>query len=426
MQPSHPPQPLLLEPLLMVNLTDKATVSSRTLDSRGNLHVRAIFSRVGIQRYTARELGLQGRPPGDILRVFRPEEEVFAQDSLDSFENAPVTDDHPPENVTSANFRKYAVGVAVGKRVKEGDHTAGDILISDAATIAKIDNGKAELSDGYACEVELKSGTWNGQDYDAIKRNIRGNHIAIVGAGRCGGSCRILDGVTCEVCGGQDQAPCNCHESETDMTTGGQPSPQLIARLVDGLTIQTTEQGAQAIDKLTAQLADAASATAAIQKKLDDAEVEHKKAIDAKDGEITGLKAQVTDEALDQRVVERASLVTSVTKVMGADYDAKGKSNIDLMTDVATKAFGAAAVKDRSPEYIEALYTSVNLQSAGNNDTVRAVVGDALQPTPRRQTTVQRNLRDGGDGAEQPRGREAYLQRLNGGRNAIDRQHGNS
>lgn len=397
---------------MTVQLTDKATVTSRVTDARG-LRVKAVFSRVGIQRYTARELGLQGRPPGDILRVFRPEEEVFAQDSLDSFENVPVTDDHPPENVTSLNVRKYGVGIAVGKRERQGDHTVGEILIQDAASIGKIDNGKVELSDGYACTIDLEAGEWNGQPYDAIKRNIRGNHIAIVGAGRCGGTCRILDGEICETCASQEQAPCNCHESENHMSTGGQASPQLVPRLFDGLTIQTTEQGAQAIDRLTAQLADAVAATQTARAALEAAQTEHATAISAKDGEITGLKAQVTDEALDARVAERAGLVSTVTALMGKDYDTKGKSNIAMMTDVASKAYGAEAVKDRDASYIEALFTTVKKPAADRQDTIRSTVTDSLNPAPTRRPNVQ--LHDSGN-QDGPRGRDAYLAKLRGGR----------
>ena len=405
---------------MTVQLTDKATVTSRIADSRG-LRVKAVFSRVGIQRYTARELGLQGRPPGDILRIFRPEEEVFAQDSLDSFENVPVTDDHPGENVTSLNVRKYGVGIAVGKRERQGDHTVGEILVQDAAAIAKIDNGKIELSDGYACEIDMQPGEWNGQPYDGVKRNIRGNHVAIVGAGRCGGTCRILDGEICEACASQDQAPCNCHESENHMSTGGQASPQLVPRLFDGLTIQTTEQGAQAIDRLTAQLADARAETQTAAAALAAAQTEHATAISAKDGEITGLKAQVTDEALDARVAERANLVSTVTALLGKDYDTKGKTNVQMMTDVAMKAYGAEAVKDRDPSYIEALFTTVKKPAADRQDTIRSTVTDGLNPAPTRRQNVQMRDSDNNDG---PRGRDAYLAKLRGGRDFGARKQG--
>lgn len=406
-----------------VQLQDKATISSKITDARGFLRVQAVFSKVGIQRYTARELGLQGRPPGDILRILRPAEEVFAQDSLDSFENAPITDDHPNENVTASNARKYTVGVAVGKRTKVNDqNTGGEILITDAAAIMKIENGKVELSDGYACEIDLTPGIWNGQPFDGSKKNIRGNHIALVGAGRCGGECRILDHAEmCEECAaGTNKAPCECHGGE-DMSTGGQASPQLVPRIVDGLTIQTTEHGAQVIDRLQAQLADAKTKAETAEAALATANTTHATALEAKDGELAGLKAQLSDEALDARATERGDLIATVTSVLGSDYSPTGKTNVQLMTDCLTKVYSAEVVKDRSPEYISGLFATVKAKAGDLKDTIRSNVADSLnshrQPAPTR--------RDLKDGKNEPTGRDAYLQRLQRGRQDSAQSRGN-
>ena len=404
-----------------VQLHDKATINTRVVDGRGYLKVKATFSRVGIQRYTARELGLQGRPPGDILRILRPEEEVFAQDSLESFESVPVTNDHPPENVTPQNVKKYGVGITLGKRIRDGEVTTGEILIQDAQAIEDIQNGKAELSDGYACEIVMTPGVWNGQPYDGSKRNIRGNHTAIVGAGRCGGACRIQDSM-CSDCSGETKntAPCSCQGGE-DMSGTGAASPQLVQRVVDGISIDTTIQGAQVVDRLQAQLSDALKATETARGALETAAAAHKTELETKDGEIAGLKAQVSDEALDARVAERASLVGTVLKVMGKDYDPKGKTNVQMMTDAAGKVYGVEAVKDRGDEYIKALYSTVEAKAKTMPDsTLERQVTDHLNaPNPQRRRTA--NMRD--DAGQGPTGRDAYLARLNAGRDGQRSQH---
>jgi hypothetical protein len=56
-----------------------------------------------------------------------------------------------------------------------------------------IEQGKKELSIGYRCLYELKKGVFNGKHYDAIQRNIRGNHIALVNEGRSGHDVSVLD-----------------------------------------------------------------------------------------------------------------------------------------------------------------------------------------------------------------------------------------
>lgn len=46
---------------------------------------------------------------------------------------------------------------------------------------------------GYFCDYELTPGTFNGIHYDAVQRNIRGNHIALVEEGRMGSDVRVMD-----------------------------------------------------------------------------------------------------------------------------------------------------------------------------------------------------------------------------------------
>ena len=62
-----------------------------------------------------------------------------------------------------------------------------DIIVKDATTISKIENGTREISCGYDCEYVLTGDGTYGQ------KNIRGNHIALVANGRAGDAVRILD-----------------------------------------------------------------------------------------------------------------------------------------------------------------------------------------------------------------------------------------
>ena len=66
-------------------LEDRSPISSeRTYTDEGFLVVPARISRTGIQEYLAVEMGLTDRDPNDIIRVYRPEEEVFSDLSLSS------------------------------------------------------------------------------------------------------------------------------------------------------------------------------------------------------------------------------------------------------------------------------------------------------------------------------------------------------
>jgi hypothetical protein len=91
--------------------------------------------------------------------------------------------------VTPKNFTRLAKG-HVGDDVRQdGKFVSATVRVQDDATATMIERGDLkEMSCGYTADVEFTSGTWNGEDYDAIQRNIRYNHVALLpgGKGRAG------------------------------------------------------------------------------------------------------------------------------------------------------------------------------------------------------------------------------------------------
>ena len=144
-------------------------------------------ARTGTQDYLPEELGL---PPGpDLVSVFRPEEEVFAPEALASFEGMPVTNDHPAEGVDIDNIRRLQMGHAHNVRRgsgEESDLLLADLIITDERLIDAILSGKREISCGYTYELHEENGQY-------FQRKIRGNHIAVVDAGRAGSRVSIKD-----------------------------------------------------------------------------------------------------------------------------------------------------------------------------------------------------------------------------------------
>jgi len=174
---------------ILMNMTairyDRAEIKATRTDE-GYLIDTPVVGRVGIQLYK--------NPDGTVRRELRPPEEVFNADSLKSFAGKPITDGHPSEYVTSKNVKKLAVGIMRGDGEQSGDNVVAPITIHDDEMIDKVINGgKRELSLGYKVDLEEKSGVWNGQEYDAIQRNIRVNHLAIVPRGRAGNARLNLD-----------------------------------------------------------------------------------------------------------------------------------------------------------------------------------------------------------------------------------------
>lgn len=128
---------------------------------------------------------------GNTVRELRPPEEVMHPDALASFALVPVTNEHPPEALTADNAKQYSVGSVSESVVADGDKVRAALMITDAEAIEALDTGRSELSCGYTADVVAESGVWEGQPYDAVQRNIRGNHVALVDAGRAGPACAI-------------------------------------------------------------------------------------------------------------------------------------------------------------------------------------------------------------------------------------------
>ena len=187
---------------MSVQRIDRGELQKPTKMANGWLRVDGKLTRTGVFAY---RLG-----DGKVRRELRLPEEVFHADTLKSFGLVPVTDEHPPVFLDASNTKEFARGaVSAGPR-KDGKFVVGELLVTDAALIEKLEGGAArELSCGYNCDLEEKVGvSEDGEHYDAIQRNIRGNHVAVVQKGRAGPEARVrMDGAGIEVLDGDDDQP---------------------------------------------------------------------------------------------------------------------------------------------------------------------------------------------------------------------------
>lgn len=149
----------------------------------------AILARTGKQSYTKDELFQDGDDTE--VNVDRPYDEVMNAKTIASFENKPITFDHPDEDVNVGNYKDYAIGyvrdVRQGKTDKGEDVILGNLVITDQDAINAIEQGDhTDLSCGYDCDIRDDG---NG---NYSQTNIRGNHLALCEQGRAG-IARIVD-----------------------------------------------------------------------------------------------------------------------------------------------------------------------------------------------------------------------------------------
>lgn len=158
---------------------DTGGINKYEITSQGYLRAWATIARIGVQTY----YNADGSP----RRELRSPEEVSSPESLASFGLKPHTIDHPPEFLHSKNTRAYQTGSTDSTVFYQQGFVNVAINVIDSEAIEEIQSGRrAELSAGYTCELDFSPGMWRGQKYDAIQRNIRGNHVSSVARGRAG------------------------------------------------------------------------------------------------------------------------------------------------------------------------------------------------------------------------------------------------
>lgn len=338
---------------MQVRRFDRGTFSKPVRTPEGWLLADALLTRIGVFPYQ--------QPDGTIRQELRTPEEVFDPESLASLAMLPVTDEHPDEFLNATNARRYSAGMT-GENVRAvGEYVAAKVRITDGQLIGKVDRGESgELSNGYVCELEMTSGVWNGQRYDAIQRAIRGNHVAVVPMGRAGPLARLqmdrMDAIMVTPSPATAAPPAagpTREDEEEQMTT-----PALVTYRIDGVSFEMTAQAAEAVKKLQGDHGDEMSEWEKKQKELEaekekakkdaatlqaklDAALEEKAKVDAK------LKELADPKALRARVDARAKLVNVAR--------AAGVKKADALGDFELKVSALKQARPKLESKLDAL-----------------------------------------------------------------------
>lgn len=335
-----------------------------------------------IQNYTAAELGLTDRAPTDTIRLFRPESEVFATDSVATASRLPITLKHPTGMVDAKNWRELAKGETGEEIMRDGDRMRVPLRVTDAGAVNAVATDHDEFSLGYTAEIKLEAGVHDGQAYDASLSTIRYNHLAAVPKARGGPTLRLVD----------ERTPINDGES-------------IVKKLIiDGLQVDLSDASAveTAIGKIQGQLADAngkvagfETQVATLTTQLGDATAKVATLEQAvKDAALT--PAQLRDAAKNfAATVEIAKkLVPTIT--IGDDMDEAA-----IRKAVVTAKLGDKAASFNDSQIETAFATSV------------ALLGDA-QPDPLRQTIIGSPISIGDAASVEGAARQRMIDRLTG------------
>ena len=171
--------------------------SSRSHDINGWFEIKGNpISKVGVFPYSGAQID-STLEPLRIYQVYRPEEELNNEETMNSFRLVPFTDDHAMLGSSKNNLipaeEKGVHGVTGEEIFFDDGYLKANLKIFSEELADMIKNGKKELSIGYRCDYDYVPGIFKGQNYDMIQRKIRGNHIALVQEGRSGHDVAVLD-----------------------------------------------------------------------------------------------------------------------------------------------------------------------------------------------------------------------------------------
>lgn len=343
---------------------DKASIR-KTAEGYAVFNARVARAE-NVQLYLGDEIG---HPEMHVVRVFRPADEVFRQDAMASYAGVPITVGHPKAGVTASNWKDLARGEVGDEVMRDGEFVRVPMMLRDQKAIDEVNRGTRELSAGYSAELVFSDGVSPaGEPYDAYMTDLKQNHVAIVAAARGGSELRIGDSKS-----HWGATPVSAqHLALVDRARGGDqlrigddnPPPRKLTMsdtiktktvMVDGLSVETTDAGAQAIAKLQQQVQDGSTALTDAATKHQTALADRDATIAKKDAEIDSLKGKVlSDEQLDQRVKARADLIATAKAVHDADYS--GKTDDDIRKAAVVAKLGDAAIKDKPQAYVDARF----------------------------------------------------------------------
>ena len=387
-----------------MKIQDKQTSPKFTLDDNGYLVTTAKLARIGSMQYLGEEIGKES---GKVYDVHVDPDDLFNDATIKSFENMPVTIEHPTEMYVDANnWRELAVGhISNIRKDESGEFLIGDVVVNSPKAIKIIQDGKIEVSCGYDADLVDADGKIK-------KANIKGNHLAIVNEGRCGDKCKLGDG-----------KPTMKKQTLASMILAriGKKSPVVLAtkigdakkrlgdaqgeytqKLADLAALVASDVSAKekqtAIDTLTAEiqavseeinsvLEEIASLsvevpaettandelTAEESEKLADLEAQ----VAEKDAKIAELEAEL--EALKE-AEEKATTANDVKRVFGDKIAAKDSmSSVEIKRAVVayTGAYTKETVKTLGDCALNSAYAAALTVSAKTNNVGKKLIGDS-------------------------------------------------
>lgn len=337
---------------------DSSTAFPGLRTPQGFLRVPVRATRTGVIKYR--------QPDGKVRRELRLPSEVFHPDSMRSLAGIPATHDHPntPDTrglLTPDNAARFMVGFT-GDRVETEEEffLATDVTVTDSQTIEDIESGRDQVSLGYTCTHDYTPGTYEGEAYDLVQRNIRYNHIAVaVPRARAGSEVRLkLDS--------DDAVQVDPNTRQEDLMKVQLKGKEFDASnelhaAIEAVRVDHETEVTELKSALEAAKAEAAKLTtekATVEAKADSLDVEVKK---LKAEVQTRTDSQPTAEQVNAAAKDRIRVLRVAEQILPQDQHAKldSMSDVEIKKAVITAEDSEAKLDGRDAAYIDGRFDHI-------------------------------------------------------------------
>lgn len=328
--------------------------SMRRKDADGRLHIEwSNISKATVNPYYGREIPNSealGLEPDRIYQLFRDPEELAK--GAATFNNIPLLSTH--QAVDAANPQEQLVAGSTGTDAEfRTPYLGNSLVVWRQEDIDGIESReKCELSCAYRYDADMTPGEYQGLRYDGVMRNIRGNHVALVPAGRAGPDVMVHDS-------GEILMPQTALASRKALMVRGALAAYLRPKLTAGPMIAmdamladvTLASWPKAKAKLVEKVTAAATPRLAQDAKLDDLP-QFLGALDAeKDGEEDEIKAKDEEETEEERKKREAKEASDkkakdAKRAKDEETEAERKKREDEEKAEDKKAMDAALAKN--------------------------------------------------------------------------------
>ena len=352
---------------------DRSLINDYAETPEGYLTVRVPITRPGVFPYA--------RQDGTVQMEAKLPDEIFSDRTIYSARSKPVTDEHPNVPVTLDNYQTYAKGMSHTDAHVEDLKLYVSMTITDKDLIQKVYDGKRDISIGFMSDVVAEAGTYNGQPYEYVQRNIEINHIAIVDQGRAGPEVAIRSDsdawqIDADEKGGTTLVKYKINGVEYDI------DPKVKAH-IEGLAASTStdedpEEEETEPEKKEEPKKKKTDTADALQARCDMLTVSNH---NLKSENERLKQSQVSQDALDKQVEERVALITSAKQYLGDSFDFVGKTDRAIKEAVVAAVVPSFKADDKSDEYVNVAFDmaveQVKTQGFSSTGANSVITGDA-------------------------------------------------